>query len=246
MGAVPDGAVLVTGAAGGLGTALVDALLERGRAVVALDRHRCERSGVTEYVVDLRDEHEVREAVDHAAGLVPLNHLVTIAGGALPEEKRAEDAARVATPIFRASVEQNLVTAWIALRAVLPHLRRADGDRSVVLTSSTDALASYGLPGYAAAKAGLIGLVHALTGALGADGIRINALAPGDVPTPRNVAEWAHRADWYERLAKSSALGRLATPADIAAGYLSLLDMAQVTGQTLVVDGGQTMSRPSG
>ena len=71
-------------------------------------------------------------------------------------------------------------------------------------------------------------------------------MAPGDVPTPRNVREWEHVPGWYDGLRASSPLGRLGTPEDIAAAYLALIDMRHVTGQVIVVDGGQTISRPAG
>ena len=169
---------------------------------------------------------------------------MAIAGGALVAEKACVDPAALPLDVFRASLEQNLTTAWIVVRAAVPALRRADGDRSITLTSSTDALASYGLPAYAAAKAGLLGLVRSLAAPLGADGIRINAVAPGDVPTPRNVREWAHVPGWYDRMRDASVLGRLAEPEDVAAAYLALIDLRHVTGQTFVVDGGQTVARP--
>ena len=115
--------------------------------------------------------------------------------------------------MFRASLELNLVTAWITAAG---RARRTcggrTGDRSITLTTSTDALASYGLPAYAAAKAGLIGLVHSLAGPLGADGIRINAVAPGDVPTPRNVREWGHVPGWYDRLREGAPWAGSARP----------------------------------
>jgi NAD(P)-dependent dehydrogenase (short-subunit alcohol dehydrogenase family) len=238
--------VLVTGASGGLGSALVEALVARGDRVVALDRVRPEREDIVAYAIDLADEGAVAEALSDAAqqGL-QIQHVVSIAGGALPKEKTGADPGELPLEVFRASLELNLVTAWITLRAALVPLRRAEGDRSITLTTSTDALASYGLPAYAAAKAGLIGLVHSLTGALGADGIRINAVAPGDVPTPRNVREWGHVPGWYDRLRQSAPLGRLGTPEDIAAAYLTLIDLRHVTGQVIVVDGGQTISRPA-
>ena len=240
-------AVLVTGAAGGLGSALVTALVERRDRVVAIDRVGIERDDVAAYAIDLADDEAVARALaDAAARGLAIQHVVAIAGAALPEEKTGADLADLPLEVFRASLELNLVTAWITLRAALPHLRRADGDRSITLTTSTDALASYGLPAYAAAKAGLIGLVHSLAGTLGADGIRINAVAPGDVPTPRNVREWEHVPGWYDGLRASSPLGRLGTPEDIAAAYLALMDMRHVTGQVIVVDGGQTVSRPAG
>ncbi len=238
--------VLVTGAAGGLGGALVGALVARGDRVVAIDRLPPGRDDVTAYTLDLADEEAVAGALADAAGRgLEIRHVVAIAGGALPGEKTGADLAELPLAVFRASLELNLVTAWITLRAALPHLRRPEGDRSITLTTSTDALASYGLPAYAAAKAGLIGLVNSLAGPLGGDGIRINAVAPGDVPTDRNVREWGHVPGWYDRLRESAPLGRLGTPEDIAAAYLALIDMRHVTGQVIVVDGGQTVSRPS-
>jgi meso-butanediol dehydrogenase/(S,S)-butanediol dehydrogenase/diacetyl reductase len=238
--------VLVTGAAGGLGGGLVAALVARGDRVVAIDRVRPERDDIVAYTLDLADEDAVAVALADAAGRgLQIRHVVAVAGGALPAEKAGADLAELPLEVFRASLELNLVTAWITLRAALPHLRRAEGDRSITLTTSTDALASYGLPAYAAAKAGLIGLVNSLAGSLGGDGIRINAVAPGDVPTERNVREWGHVPGWYDRLRESVPLGRLGTPEDIAAAYLALIDMRHVTGQVIVVDGGQTISRPS-
>jgi NAD(P)-dependent dehydrogenase (short-subunit alcohol dehydrogenase family) len=238
--------VLVTGAAGGLGGALVDMLVARGDRVLALDRVRVERDDVMAFAIDVGDGEAVAHALDEAAadGLA-IRHVVAIAGGALPDEKTCDDPAALSLDVFRASIEHNLVTAWTTMQAALPRLRQLDADRSITLTTSTDALASYGLPAYAAAKAGLIGLVHSLTGELAAEGIRINAVAPGDVPTERNRREWAHKPDWYERLRAGIPLGRLATPLDIATAYVALIDLRHVTGQVIVVDGGQTIARPS-
>ncbi len=243
----PVSTVLVTGAAGGLGSALVGALLARGDRVLALDRTAIDEvpAGMRSYAVDLLDEAAVADAIaDAASAGFAIRHVVAIAGGALPDEKACVDPADLPLDVFRRSVDQNLITAWITLRTALPHLRAADGDRSITLTSSTDALAAYGLPAYAAAKAGLLGLVRSLAATLGAHGIRINAVAPGDVPTERNVREWAHVPGWYDRLREASVLDRLGTPPDITAAYLALIDLQHVTGQTLVVDGGQTIARP--
>jgi NAD(P)-dependent dehydrogenase (short-subunit alcohol dehydrogenase family) len=241
----PMGAVVVTGAAGGLGSALLAALDARGDAVVALDRAEVAAPAARSYVLDLLDADAVAEAVADAAaaGLTP-SHVVSIAGGALMAEKTCTDPAALPLDVFRASVDQNLTSAWITIQACLPRLRAGEGDRSITLTTSTDALASYGLPAYAAAKAGLIGLVRSLSGPLGADGIRVNAVAPGDVPTPRNVREWAHVPGWYDRMRDASVLGRLATPEDIADAYVALIGLRHVTGQTVIVDGGQTVPRP--
>jgi 3-oxoacyl-[acyl-carrier protein] reductase len=118
------------------------------------------------------------------------------------------------------------------------------GDRSVTFTSSWNALTGAGMPAYSAAKAGLIGLMHALTGPLGADGIRVNVVAPGTVVTPRTQRIWASDVGHFERLADTTALGRLGAPVDIARTFVALAtELTHVTGQVIVVDGGQMVKR---
>jgi gluconate 5-dehydrogenase len=229
--------VLVTGAAGGLGSATVAAYLEAGHEVVGLDRVAAPgRRSFTPVVVDLTDEAAMRRVMGEIG---PVNHVVSIAGGALPDEKNCADLAELPITAFRASLEHNLVSAFVTLQTTLASLRAAHGDRSIAFTTSTDAMISYGLPGYAAAKAGIIGLVNSLTVPLGVEGIRINAVAPGDIPTARNTAEWAHRPDWYADLAAANPLRRLCTPEEIAQAFLALSDrITGMTGQTVVVDAG--------
>ena len=107
------------------------ALVERGDRVVAIDRVPVERGDVTAYALDLADADAVAGALaDAEARGLRIEHVVAIAGAALPEEKTGADVADLPLEVFRASLELNLVTAWITLRAALPHLRRADGDRS--------------------------------------------------------------------------------------------------------------------
>ena len=185
----------------------MDALVARGDRVSRSTR-RERRGDVRELVVDAADPDAVGgRAGRGAAGGWALRHVVAIAGGALPGEKTCTDPAELPLDAFRASLEHNLVTRvdHAAGRAAAPAAQH--GDRSIALTTSTDALASYGLPAYAAAKAGLIGIVHALAASLAAEGIRINAVAPGDVPTPRNVREWGHVPGWYDGCARASRSG---------------------------------------
>jgi NAD(P)-dependent dehydrogenase (short-subunit alcohol dehydrogenase family) len=233
--------VLVTGAAGGIGTATVQAFLGAGFDVVGLDRQPAPgQPGYTHVVLDLLDDGAVRDAVAEAGAL---QHVVCIAGGALMPEKTTDDPAELELEVWRASLDQNLTAAFITLQAALAGLRQLDGDRSISFVSSTDALLSCGLPAYAAAKAGLIGLVRALTGPLGAEGIRINAVAPGDIPTERNVAEWGHIDGWYSRMRDATALDRLVTADEVAAAFLAVAtQLTSLTGQTIVVDGGLTVS----
>lgn len=90
----------------------------------------------------------------------------------------------------------------------------------------------------------MIGLVNAMAPALGTRGIRINAVAPGTTPTPSTLAEWAHVPTHFDDMASGVPLGRLGAPEDIATTFLVLArDLRHVTGQCIVVDGGQTVER---
>lgn len=250
MSADSAGSVLVTGAAGAIGGATVGRFVEAGRHVIALDRDASvlDAAGpcVAAYQLDVADAAAVADAVADACATRALRHVIGIAGGALPREPATSDDPVSLTPDeFRASVDANLTSQYVVLHACLPWLRRGGGDRSVTLTSSFNALAGWGMPAYSSAKAGLIGMMHALTAPLGAEGIRVNVVAPGTIRTPRTERIWRHDADHFPRLAATTALGRLGTPDDVARTYLALVTMlTHVTGQVIVVDGGQMTKRP--
>lgn len=242
--------VLVTGAAGAIGSATVGRFLNAGFHVIGLDRDRAvvglQHANYAGFQVDVANENSLVDALGQAQGIGRLVHLIGIAGGALPQETQAVgDPGQLGTDIFRASVEANLTTQFHVFRTVLPWLRRAsDIDRSITFTSSFNALSGWGLPAYSAAKAGLIGLMQALAPPLGAEGIRVNVVAPGTVRTPRTERIWANDRRHFERLEKTSALGRLGRPDDVAAAFFALaVVLTHVTGQVLVVDGGQTVMR---
>ncbi|MGO9877538.1 MAG: SDR family NAD(P)-dependent oxidoreductase [Acidimicrobiia bacterium] len=121
----------------------------------------------------------------------------------------------------------------------------AQGAGAIVAIASVSGLRSAPLHGpYGAAKAGLMSLVRTLAVELGGDGVRVNAVAPGAVLTPR-VAAMMNEARRVESAA-SIPLGRLATPDDIAraVAFLSSDLASYITGQTLAVDGGATAQFP--
>jgi 3-oxoacyl-[acyl-carrier protein] reductase len=127
----------------------------------------------------------------------------------------------------------NLKGAFYCARAVAPHMRE-HGHGAIVNVSSVSGLTGNGssLP-YAVSKAALIGLTKSLARAL-APGVRVNSVAPGIVRT-----RWvAGREEHVRRLGDQSLLGVNASPEDIAAMILSLLENDAITGQTIVVDGG--------
>lgn len=239
--------VLVTGAAGAIGSATIGALIDAGCSVVGVDRelavHGGADSGYVGVQADLLDEGAEAAILEGLDGRA-LHHLIGIAGGALPGEPDTQHDPLLLDPaLFRGSLEANLTSQFTVLRWVLPALRRAaSADRSITLTSSFNALGAQGMPGYSAAKAGLIGMMHALVDPLGRDGIRINVVAPGTIRTPRTERLWAADPGHFQRLERGTALGRLGLPSDVARTNVALaLELTHVTGQVLVVDGGQTI-----
>lgn len=235
--------VLVTGAAGALGTAAVDAFVAAGAQILAVDRHELRGADPVEHCqVDLTDPDAEARITDALAGRA-LHHLVGVAGGALPGEPETQhDPLEVDVGLFRASLDANLVTQFVSLRGALPALRAAaPADRSVTLTSSFNALSAQGMPAYSAAKAGLLGLMHALVGPLGQEGIRINVVAPGTIRTPRTERLWSRNPEHFDRLTNGTAMGRLGAPDDVAEAYLACARMRHLSGHVLVIDGGQTV-----
>ena len=240
--------VVVTGAAGAIGSATVGAFLALGFHVVGLDRDEqaMRHARHTPVRVDLEDERALERAIADVHSIGPLIHVVGIAGGALPSEPAlSDDVLGLDASTFRASIEANLTTQFLVLRATFAWLRENPGmDRSVTFTSSFNALAGWGMPAYSAAKAGLIGMTYALTAPLGAAGIRVNVLAPGTVRTPRTERLWSHEPGHFEELERTTALRRLAVPEDAARAFVALATMlTHMTGQVLVLDGGQMVKR---
>jgi NAD(P)-dependent dehydrogenase (short-subunit alcohol dehydrogenase family) len=243
--------VVVTGAAGGIGSATVAAFIAAGYDVVGIDvsdavLHAAEQGDAADRYVgisaDVRDAAAMRAAVARIDR--PIHHVVTCAGISLSAETADGGRALPDVDLFRASVDLNLTSHYVTLSAALPALQAATGNRSVSFASSINAMQSFGLIGYSAAKAGLIGLVHSLVVPLGAMGIRVNAVAPGTVPTAATMREWAHVPTHFDDMARLVPTGRLGTPDDVAAAFLALArDLRHVSGQVLVVDGGQSLHR---
>ena len=188
--AMPDRTAFVTGGTGGLGPAVIEALLDTGWRVVAPclpgdpDAGRLP-GGALSVQADLTDPAAVRSAVATAASdpAAPLRAAVNLVGG------YADGQPVATTPVedFERQFALNLRTAYLVTAAALPALGQGGG--SVVCVSSRAAIAPFaGAAGYAASKAAVLAFakVVALEGAK--DGIRCNALVPKLIDTPANRA----------------------------------------------------------
>lgn len=239
------GAVIVTGAGGGIGSALVRQLVGQGWHVQGVDLVQPNHSMSTlgdrlDWIVgDVRDEDVVSGAVTAAGQLGPLRGLVTatIAEDRAPLEDL--DRARIAA-VLEATVE----TAW-SWSAALVAASREDGASLVHISSVHAVRASGGMAAYAMAKAALGGLVRASALEWGPRGVRCNAVLPGFVPVGRNAHRWSDPAV-AASIISHHPLGRLVTPDDVASAAAFLLGpgAAGITGVSLPVDGGMLAMLP--
>ena len=231
---------LITGAGGGIGGALVEALAAAGCAVVAADRDAsllqkldCE----SRIVFDLSDARAIHDAVGEleASARMP-DILISNAGFA-----RAETLSQTDDDNWAAEMQINLTGAFQLTRPLVEHMARRGGG-SVVFISSVNALAHYGNPAYSAAKAGLVALARAIAVERGASGVRANVVCPGSVRT----GAWEHRLerspDLLAKVAPHYPLGRLVTPQEVARAALFLASDAAsgITGAVVPVDAGLT------
>jgi len=231
--------VLVVGGSSGIGNGIARGFFDRGAAVAVwgtraaaadyADEPGSDLSGLSYTQVDVADDDAVARA---AAAVARLDVLVLSQGVVL--YRRAE----YRMPGFRQVLDVNLTSLMACCAALHPQLRSAGG--SVIVVSSTAAFhATRGNPGYAASKAGAVGLVRTLADAWAADGIRVNGIAPGFVATKmtRVTTGDPQRLD---AALQRIPVGRLGTPQDMAGAALFLASplAAYVIGHTIPVDGG--------
>jgi NAD(P)-dependent dehydrogenase (short-subunit alcohol dehydrogenase family) len=183
--------VLVTGATGGLGPAVVAAFLDDGWRVVATSRSGRPPQDVVGHerleavATDLFEPADVAEAVQVAAadrGAAPLRALVNLVGGYAAGGRVHE------TPVeqFERQLTLNLRPTYLVTKAVLPHLVDAGGG-AVVCVSARAALRPFrGAGGYASAKAAVLAFSQAVAVEYAADRVRCNAVLPSVIDTPAN------------------------------------------------------------
>lgn len=242
---------VVTGGASGIGAATARRLGRDGAAVVLTDVHpdvervakEIEAAGgrAAGVVADAADEHRWSAVVAEAERFGPVDVLVSNAftvdiapAGALSRQSWDRQLA------------VNLTAAFLGFRACLPGLKSsgAGGGGAVVLVSSVHALVGLpGHPAYAAAKGGLTALTRQLAVECG-PAVRVNSVLPGPILTP----VWDRVGpEERRRSTDATAAGRFGEPAEVAAAiaFLVSADASFITGASLVVDGGWSISKDS-
>lgn len=229
--------IVVTGGAAGIGDAIVRALHTESALPVVLDRAATAVAGAA-YPIDLTDFDACANTI--AAIVAAHGRIDGLVNNAGVNDGAGLDAGVAA---FRASLERNLVHYYTMMHLCVPHLRESHG--AVVNIASKVALTGQGgTSGYAAAKAGGLGLTREWAAELAPAGIRVNAVIPAEVDTPMYRRWLATMPDPEARrtaITRTIPLGaRMTTPAEIAASVIFLLSDAasHITGQFHHVDGG--------
>jgi NAD(P)-dependent dehydrogenase (short-subunit alcohol dehydrogenase family) len=239
--------VLVTGSARGLGAAFARALVDAGAQVVVSDvLHErgqtlaVELGAQAHYVpMDLSDAASIRAGVDQAAaamggldGLIN-NAAITNSGGKTMDQLEADMWDRV--------MDVNVRGTWQATVAAAPHLAASGSGRVVNLASDTALWGAPRLMAYIASKGAVIAMTRGMARELGAQGITVNAIAPGLTLVEATEYVPAERHDYY---LKGRAVQRPQVPQDVTAAALFLMTRASgfITGQLLPVNGGFVMN----
>jgi NAD(P)-dependent dehydrogenase (short-subunit alcohol dehydrogenase family) len=240
--------VLMTGGSNGIGQAIALRLAADGARVFSLDlapgadtetRAAGLAGSVTSLTCDLGQPAAVEAAlaqVQAVAGTLPT--VLVHAAAAL--SLRPFDTLSATEWQYTQTV--NLGSAVQLAQALLPGMRQAAWGRIVLITSSTFWVGGVGMAHYVSSKGGLMGLAHALAKELGPDGITVNCVAPGLTRTRKVEADMSE--DFFRQVALSQSIRRNGRPEDHAAAvaFLASDEAGFITGQTLLVDGGQAMT----
>jgi 3-oxoacyl-[acyl-carrier protein] reductase len=238
MGLLEGDAALVTGAASGIGRGIAKALAAEGARLVLSDI--AEEAGqilarelnAAFLPADLAEPSAARQlfgAAERALGSISI-----LVHSAAPKRRESETALAVTESEWDAMVTVGLRSGFVLGQAAGAHMTARNIKGRMLFVTSLHSYTPRNLPHYSATKAGQTMLVKELARALGAAGIRVNAIAPGAIPGGGFVADVA-------ALEKMIPLGRTGTPDDIAGMAVALLCdrfSRYVTGTTVAVDGG--------
>ena len=234
--------VLITGAAGGIGTAMAERFAAAGARLALVDIIAADDlaallgSGHRAYQLDLEDPAAIADTVARIGADMGIDVLINNAGLGV-----VFLAAQPDVEVWDRTMRINLRAPWLMAVAALPFLKASGAGRIINLSSQAGVVAIDEHAAYGSSKAGLILLTKILALEWAQFGITTNAIAPTVVETPMALVGWSGEKGVQAR--QEIPVGRFAKPSEIAAAaaYLASEDAGIINGETLMADGGFTI-----
>ena len=237
--------VLITGATGGIGGAIAKTVLEAG-ATLAISGTKAEKleafakelgGTIITLPCDLSKLNTVEDLIKQAEE--KLDGLdVLVCNAAVTKDNLT---LRMKDEEWQQVIDINLTATFKMTRAAMKGMLKRRAGRIIYITSIVGATGNPGQANYCASKAGLTGMAKSLAQEVASRNITVNCIAPGFIATPMTDIL---TDDQKARINGNIPLGRMGSPADIAAGalYLASDEAAYITGQTLHINGGMYMA----
>ena len=245
MGKLDAKVAIVTGAGGGIGSAICRRFLAEGAQVTALDVNIAPLESVVDesegrclaLTVDVSSESAIEDAV--AQTVDQFGGVDVIVNNAIYDLPLAP-LTEISLSDWRRTWAVNVDGAFLLSRAAIPRMESRGGGSIIHIASQLGRTAKPGRPWYCAQKGALINLARAMALDHAAQGIRVNCVSPGPVETDRYLRNFPTRA--AAEASADTMLGRLGQPDEIAAGVLFLAsdESSYMTGSDLLIDGGYT------
>lgn len=239
-----DRVVIITGASKGIGREMARLFSEEGAKLVLASRDEEKLKRLTDelgdaiyQIADVRSASDMNRVVD--AALEKWGRIdVLVANAGICLEKRIDEMTEEA---WQETIDVNLKGAFNSMKSVLPVMKRQKRGKIIFTSSITGPkVAMPGFAHYAASKSGLTGLVRASAIELAKYNINVNAIEPGNI---ESEGMEALGSEHIEQQARAIPWGRLGTGREVAllALFLASNDSNYITGQGIVIDGGQTL-----
>jgi 3-oxoacyl-[acyl-carrier protein] reductase len=238
-----DQVAVVTGAARGIGRGIASVLAAEGARVVVVDvdgdlaQQTAAELGGLPIAADVTERAAVDEMASRVADELGRIDIVAANAGVYP----VADLTELTDEMWDQVMDVNVAGAFRTVQACLPAMRARRYGRIVLTSSITGPITGQtGFAHYGASKAAMLGFMRSAAVELAQDGITVNAVMPGNVRTEG----FADTSDEHQRRMLSSIpMGRYAEPDEIgwAVRFLASPEAGYITGQTLIVDGGQVL-----